>query len=137
LNTNVRVAAELSKNPNSPTIELRERWREGEFVLLFSLTLLKELEDKLLEKGVPSENVQLVVTETQAHGELVEVLPSDVAHVIRADPDDDHVIACAVVGKATYIVTYDPHFEQLGGEHRGVKIVKPLEFLEVLRARER
>lgn len=106
-------------------------------MLLFSLTLLKELEDKLLEKGVPSENVQLVVTETQAHGELVEVLPSDVAHVIRADPDDDHVIACAVVGKATYIVTYDPHFEQLGGEHRGVKIVKPLEFLEVLRARER
>jgi predicted nucleic acid-binding protein len=57
-----------------------------------------------------------------------------VAPVILADPDDDLVIACAVVGQATHLVTYDPHFAVLGGKYQGVHIVDALDFLAVLRA---
>lgn len=32
-----------------------------------------------------------------------------------------------------YLVTYDPHFDSLQGEYRGVKIVKAIPFLDVLR----
>lgn len=46
---------------------------------------------------------------------------------------DDVIVACAVQGKAQYIVTYDPHFDSLGGEYQGIKIVKAIPFLEVLR----
>jgi len=37
LNTNVQVAAELSKNPNSPTLELLRRWRAGQFVRVYGV----------------------------------------------------------------------------------------------------
>jgi len=53
--------------------------------------------------------------------------------VIPADPDDDLIIACAVVGKATHLVTYDPHYDILSGEYRGVKIVDGLHFLYRIR----
>ncbi len=33
------------------------------------------------------------------------------------------------------IVTYDPHFDSLGGEYHGIKIVKAIPFLEVLRSK--
>ena len=37
------------------------------------------------------------------------------------------------VGGATYIVTYDPHFEVLGGEYEGIKVLDGLHFLYVVR----
>jgi len=45
LNTNVHIAAQLSKNPNSPTVELIKRWRNGEFILLCSSQLYDELDE--------------------------------------------------------------------------------------------
>jgi hypothetical protein len=30
-------------------------------------------------------------------------------------------------------VTYDPHFDSLNGKYRGIKILKAIPFLEVLR----
>jgi predicted nucleic acid-binding protein len=33
LDTNVIIAALLSKNPGSPTVELLQRWGNGEFTL--------------------------------------------------------------------------------------------------------
>ena len=53
--------------------------------------------------------------------------------MIVDDPDDDHVVACAVVGRVDYLVTYDPHFERLGYEYRGIKIAKALPFLWAVR----
>jgi O-acetylhomoserine/O-acetylserine sulfhydrylase-like pyridoxal-dependent enzyme len=38
-----------------------------------------------------------------------------------------------VAGHATYLATYDPHFEVLGGECQGVRIVNALELLRELR----
>ena len=39
LDTNVFVAAYLSRNPNSPTREIIDRWLRGEFDLLYSCDL--------------------------------------------------------------------------------------------------
>ena len=36
-------------------------------------------------------------------------------------------------GGATHLVTYDPHFEVLGGEYEGIKILDGLHFLYVVR----
>ena len=43
LDTNVPIAAHLSRNPASPTIELLERWRGGQFAQLYSDDMLVEL----------------------------------------------------------------------------------------------
>ncbi len=41
----------------------------------------------------------------------------------------DVILACAVIGRADYLVSYDPHFAVLGDNHRGIKITKALPFL--------
>lgn len=64
--------------------------------------------------------------------ESVEV-PSDSIDPVLSDSDDDVVLACAISGKADYIVTYDPHFESLAGEYHSVKIVRALPFLWAVR----
>jgi predicted nucleic acid-binding protein len=48
---------------------------------------------------------------------------------VAADPDDDQILACAVVGEANHLVTYDPHFDLLQGVYGSIKITKALPFL--------
>jgi predicted nucleic acid-binding protein len=48
--TNIIIAAHLTKNPQSPTRELLERWRNKEFELAYSTALLVEYQEKFMEK---------------------------------------------------------------------------------------
>jgi putative PIN family toxin of toxin-antitoxin system len=132
LDTNVFVSAALSKNANSPTREALDRWRRGEFVLIICTPLVEEIIEKLTARSVdPEKIVELVETLTN-WAEWVEV-PAEKIEALLSDPDDNVVVACAVEGKANYLVTYDPHFDSLQGNYRGIKIVKAIPFLEVLR----
>lgn len=131
--TNIFVAAYLSKNPNSPTMELLRRWLQGEFELLYSDDLLVEIDEKFSARGINDEHKDDLLVELRDFATYVKVKPSDVKSVITADPDDDFILACAVVGRADYLVSYDAHFDVLGGEYRGVKITEALPFLWAVR----
>lgn len=133
LDANVYVAAYLSRNPRSPNKELFRRWHGSQFVLLVSKAVLKEVVEKFGELGIDQQLTLELVAHTLADAEYVHVSEEDVQPIILADPDDDHVLACAVVGRADYLVTYDPHFDCLDGEYRGVKILDGLHFLYVVR----
>jgi uncharacterized protein len=50
---------------------------------------------------------------------------------LSADPDDDKYIACAIAGRATFIVTGDPHLLDVR-QHETVRIVSPREFLDLI-----
>lgn len=63
----------------------------------------------------------------------VHVSDEDVTRRVPADPDDDHLVACALIGQADYLVTYDPHFDPLLGNFHGLQISKALPFLWALR----
>ena len=127
--TNVFVSALLSRNPTSPTQELMRRWRSEEFVLLVSHALLIELVEKLQERGIGQDQIQELLATINRLTEWVKVSPEAVVPVITADPDDDQILACAVVGRAHYLVTYDPHFDLLEGIYRSIKVTKALPFL--------
>lgn len=60
--------------------------------------------------------------------------PDNVPRVIENDPDDDHVVACAVASHAEFIVTGDKHLHCLGGQYKGIRIVNPTEALEFIKA---
>jgi hypothetical protein len=50
---------------------------------------------------------------------------------VTRDPKDNPVVACAVEGRAGYIVSGDLDLLDLG-EHRGIQVVTPRRFLELL-----
>lgn len=136
LDTNVTIAAHLSRNPRSPTIELLTRWRAGEFTQLYSDDTLTELVEKFQARRILPEASERYLADLITLGERVIVLPEQVANAMVADPDDNAILACAIVGAATHIVTYDPHFDVLGGAYNGIPILDGLHFLYVVRGDE-
>jgi putative PIN family toxin of toxin-antitoxin system len=110
LDTNVLVSALLWTGP--PHALLRAA-RTGTAVLVTSPALLEELRDVLAR---PKFAPRIAALGTSA-GELLESLlrrlvvvePATVDPVIAEDPDDDHVLACAVAGHARCIVSGDRH----------------------------
>ena len=132
LDTNVFVSAALSKNPSSPTREIMERWKNGEFVLLICTPLADEIVEKLVDHSVDENLIGNLVDRLAKLADWVEVPPEKIEKLL-SDPDDNVVVACAVEGGANYLVTHDPHFDSLNGEYRNVKILKAIPFLEILR----
>ena len=113
--------------------ELMRRWRNEEFVLLVSQALLIELVEKLQERGSGKIRFQELLVMITHLAEWVDVPSEAVVPVVTADPDGDQIPACAAVGGANYLVTYDPHFDVLEGMHQGIKITKALPFLRKVR----
>lgn len=133
LDTNVIVSAFLSRNPTSPTQEIIRRWQDDEFILLVSDAIFDALAEKLDDKGIDQERVIEFLTLLAHLSEWVHVSDEDVIRRVPADSDDDHLVACALIGQADYLVTYDPHFDPLLGNLHGLQISKALPFLWALR----
>ena len=133
--TNVFVSASLSKNANSPTRELLERWKNDEFTLVICNQIAKELIEKLMERGIAVDAIAEQISALARSAEWV-IVPDEKIEDLLSDPDDNVIVACAVEGAANYLVTYDPHFDTLKGNYRGIKIVKAIPFLEALRQGE-
>ena len=131
--TNVVVAALLSRNPQSPLTELVRRWRRGEFEFLYCADLLSEYREKLTAKNVQADKARRFLDDLVSKGTSIVLTPADILPRVPNDPDDDMVIACAIAGEATYLVTYDPHLHALGEEYQGVCILDGLHFLYALR----
>lgn len=130
---NVYVAAYLSKNPRSPNKELFRRWRNDEFVLLVSPAILEEVIEKFNERGIAQALTVDLVSFVLAAAEYIMTPADEMPAKIVGDLDDDQVLACAIAGKADYLVTYDPHFDCLGGEYQGIRVLDGLHFLYVVR----
>lgn len=132
LDTNVWVSALLSKNPLSPTRELIARWQRLEFDVITCDAIADEMLEKLLERAIDSTLLVELIATLESLADWIVVGPEAIEPVLP-DPDDDVVLACAVLGRATHLVTYDPHFDVLAGTYRGVAIVKALPFLWLVR----
>jgi len=59
------------------------------------------------------------------------VTPCREVRAISDDPDDDHLLAAALEGRAAFLVTGDRHVLALG-EYEGIRIVTPAAFLKIL-----
>lgn len=133
---NIYIAAYLSKNPSSPTSELLRRWRNNEFVILYSDGILQEIIKKFIEKGIESQYIIALIGDIKLLGEYVYITPSDIKPIIFEDPDDDIFVACTLKGAATHLVTYDHHFNSIKGKYQQVEILDGLHFLYQIRGEE-
>jgi putative PIN family toxin of toxin-antitoxin system len=132
LDTNLLVSYLLTHRPPIATLTDHHLARD-DFELVTAPELLVELDRVLaypkLQRYYTEKDRTRFVALVMALSEVVD-LPETLPRICR-DPDDDRVIACAVVGEADVIVSGDG--DLLGLERVGViPIVTATQFLEML-----
>jgi predicted nucleic acid-binding protein len=129
----VYVAKVLSKNPRSPNVELFELLKAEVYLLIWCEEIRDEVAEKLLAKGLTGEFIAEFVAEVMSLAHCIEIPASARRRYVKDDPDDDVVVACAVVGKATHIVSNDPHLRNLLEPLPECIILDSLHFLFLIR----
>ncbi|HEV7406470.1 MAG TPA: PIN domain-containing protein [Chthoniobacteraceae bacterium] len=127
--TNVVLAAKLSPHATSPTAEILDRWQRRDFTFLYTHDVIAEYAEKLLATGVPAFETAAFLRLLARHGEFIVIAFFHLRHY-PADADDIMFLLCALNGRATHLVSYDPHLLTLRPFYDGeVIICAPVEFL--------
>ena len=134
LDTNTLVSAVISAV--GPPRRLLDGARAQAFDLYSSPILLGELLDVLSRDKFASRlalaglRPRRVVAEIRRIAHVV--VPGAVQPIIAADPDDDHVLACAVTGQVDLIVSSDRHLLDLGSEFAHIRILTAAEAMTIV-----
>lgn len=128
LDTNVLVSAF-----HKPTGALASVWvsaLERRYTLLISPAIVKELARILRmrfgwDERLLQERIRVVV------GVSDLVNPQDLPEAVPNDSDDNHILACAVEGRADLIISGDRDLLRLA-EYAGIPIIRPVDFLRTL-----
>ncbi|MCI0381342.1 MAG: putative toxin-antitoxin system toxin component, PIN family [Gemmataceae bacterium] len=118
-----------------------------EHVLVLSPFILSEVERVLnyprLQARWPltPDEIHAFVTELAGIAEVVQPALERIPDVLAGDPDDDPIVATAVLGKADVLCTLDKHFHKpdviayCAGH--GFKVLKDVELVQLLRELEK
>ena len=120
--------------------QLLSQARQGAFVLSLSERIIAEtqavlLERKHIRKRHPYTDEQAIrfYHALRSSFPCITHLPP-LSGVVR-DPNDDHVIACALAASASYLVTRDPDLLTLGN-YQQVQMIRPEEFIALVRSQD-
>ena len=132
LDTNLLVSYLLTHRPPIATL-IDHHLARDDFEMVTAPELLAELDRVLaypkLQRYYAEKDRTRFVALTMALSEVVD-LPETIPRICR-DPDDDRVIACAVVGRADLIITGDD--DLLALKRVGdIPIISAAQFLEML-----
>lgn len=132
VDTNVLISGTIS--PHGVLRQIILAWHQEQFALLTSAKIITEVVQvlhypRIQEKYQLSEDDILLTRETLLND--AHVL-EDLYEVERSrDPEDDIFLACALEGRADYLVTGDPDLLEIKYYH-GTQIVSPRQFLDIL-----
>lgn len=107
--SNIFIAAFLAKGLASDIVKLGE---SGKLQIYASREILDEVKEKLIEKAKLDRSY---VDELIQHLEqaVLIVKPRRKLQVIKADPEDNKILECAVEAKANLIISMDKHLIKL------------------------
>ena len=129
LDTNTVVSGLLWKNASSKLIDAG---LEGRVELITSSALLLELEDVLPRRKFARQVAASGFSVAQLVARYAVLARSTTPAVISpvsVDPDDDHVLACALAAQADLVVSHDADLLNLKAYH-GMSIVTAADALE-------
>ena len=123
--TNILISARLSMLGNP--FKCLALAKVGVFESVTCREIIEEFEEKLRTK------FDYPVGEARRSAEEIEkishqVLLTRTLKVIEADPEDDMVLECAVIGGADYVVSGDRHLLDFG-KFRNIEIIRAADFL--------
>ena len=124
-----------SRSPLSAPALIMERAYASEFLVVVSHEILDEVE-RTLTKRYFAERISEFEIETalgwlRRRAQIVTV--TEPVFGIASHPEDDFVLAAALIAKCDYLVTGDTMLLRLE-EYEGVKIISPRDFLTLLDA---
>ena len=99
--------------PGSYGYDIWRAFRQGRYTLCVSTEILFEYEEILMQMTGDREFTSLVIEAISNAANVEHVSPSYRFNLIKADPDDNKFVDCAVTAGATYIVSNDRHFREL------------------------
>jgi len=123
--TNILISALLSTRSNP--FRCLALAKIGKIESITCQEILDEFAEKLIVKfKFSQEMTQAAVEEVASFSRVIKI--SKTLKVVEADPDDDMVIECAVVGNATHIVTGDKHLLSIA-RYGSIEIVNATDFV--------
>ena len=128
VDTNLIVSGTTSTQ--SVPYHLLESWRNNDYILITSLPIIAEITEVLNRPEIKS---YFSLTDNQVQNVLksLENVTSGTTeiHIVKDDPDDDKLIAAAIEGSATHIISGDQHLLKLN-TYQNIPILTAREFLE-------
>jgi putative PIN family toxin of toxin-antitoxin system len=124
LDTNILVAAFVSEGICS---KLLMRSRKNQFDLLACPFILQEFERVLIKKFSATRNETHRALQIISEATHSVVRPSPLDQPVCRAPDDDAMLACALEGRADYLVTGDEDLLELK-VFKGIRIITPRDF---------
>ena len=107
--------------------------RDGKIELAISDAILDEF-SRILHDKLEWSDDRLNSMRAEVATFTKRVSSTETLDVVKADPDDNRILECAVAAGSDVIVTGDAHLLHLGG-YRGIKIMKVADFLGQARDR--
>lgn len=123
------------RNPDSiPGILLR-LWRKGLFTLVTSKHIRDEVKNTLHKSYFTTHLSSQEISRVQAllQFQAEQVLITENTSGTATHSEDDLVIATAVSGKVDYLVTGDGPLLRKVDNYKGVTLISPNDFLEILK----
>lgn len=135
LDTNVFVSGTISSS--GAPFEILQAWRNREFILFASDEIIAEVSKVL---NYPKIKKAFSLTDEKIEKSLLllskysQRTPGELKiDVVTEDPSDNMFLACAVEGKADFIISGDNHLLQIGTYQR-IQIITPRKFIKQLRS---
>jgi hypothetical protein len=136
IDTNVFISYLLTSHGSGAIQAIFDAWSQAAFTLLLPEALLDEILVTVtgrphLSKRIPPNILEEFLATIKTFGETVPQITDPIPAVTR-DPEDDYLLAYALVGAADYLVTGDNDLLTLNGTIPELRILSPRQFREVL-----
>ncbi len=129
LDTNIFISGIHWSGPSEKILKM---WFDNRFEFICSEPIMEEIIKTLMNFRIPLSIDELLEWIIIISERAVIVKPSKKLDIIKDDSDDNKFLEAAITGNAQYIISQDKHLLNIK-EFKGIKIVKPKEFLDLLK----
>ena len=109
LDTNCLIMAISAQNRY---YQVWQAFLDGKYTLCLTNSIIEEYSE-VMDRNISPLISDMILTVILNRKNVLKLDPSFEFNLIKADPDDNKFVDCAIVGNAKYIVTQDHHFNVL------------------------